>query len=85
MKRREAIYAVWTELQEKVKAQLGNQQALVDSLKNANCPIQPEEIGLGREQFIHGIFTAQLIRKRYNILELLFDTGLLKKAVETMF
>ncbi len=85
LKRRETIYAVWTELQEKVKAQLGNQQALIDSLKNANCPIQPEEIGLGREQFIHGIFTAQLIRKRYNILELLFDTGLLKKAVETMF
>lgn len=85
LKRREEIYSLWGELQRQVTEQLGDQQALLDSLKNANCPLLPEEIGLGQEQFIHGIFTAQLIRKRYNILELLFDTGLLKKAVEKMF
>jgi glycerol-1-phosphate dehydrogenase [NAD(P)+] len=68
-----------------VARQLGDLQALVASLKKASCPTEPEEIGLSREQFIHGIFTAQLIRKRYNILELLFDAGLLKKAVKEMF
>ena len=85
MERRKEIYAVWDSLQEAVAHQLGDQQALVASLKNASCPTEPEEIGLSREQFIHGIFTAQLIRKRYNILELLFDAGLLKKAVKEMF
>ncbi len=54
-------------------------------LKQASCPTTPEEIGLSKEQFIHGILTAQLIRKRYNILELLIDAGLLKLAVEKIF
>ena len=83
--RREEIYAVWNLLQEKVARQLGDQEAFVKSLKSAGCPTTPGEIGLDREQFIHGIFTAQLIRKRYNILELLYDAGLLKIAVEKMF
>jgi glycerol-1-phosphate dehydrogenase [NAD(P)+] len=83
--RREAIYAVWQPLQEKVARQLGDREAFVRSLKAAGCPTTPEEIGLDRAQFIHGIYTAQLIRKRYNILELLYDAGLLKAAVEKMF
>jgi len=83
--RREAIYAVWGDLQKKVARQLGDQEAFVGSLKAAGCPTTPEEIGLDRAQFIHGIYTAQLIRKRYNILELLYDAGLLKTAVEKMF
>ena len=83
--RREEIYSQWTALQEKVKEQLGDQQAFVESLKRSGCPTTPEEIGLSKEQFTHGIFTAQLIRKRYNILELLIDAGLLKKAVAEMF
>ncbi|MBQ9503084.1 MAG: sn-glycerol-1-phosphate dehydrogenase [Lentisphaeria bacterium] len=83
--RRKEIYAVWNSLQEKVARQLGDQEAFVKSLKDAGCPTTPEEIGLDREQSIHGIFTAQLIRRRYNILDLLYDAGLLKTAVEKMF
>ena len=83
--RREEIYALWGKLQAKVKEQLGDQASLEESLKNAGCPTRPEEIGLSREQFCHGIFTAQLIRKRYNILELLTDTGLFKQAVKKLF
>ena len=83
--RREEIYAVWNLLQEKVARQLGDQEAFIKSLRSAGCPTTPGEIGLDREQFIHGIFTAQLIRKRYNILELLYDAGLFKIAVGKMF
>ncbi|MBQ7207588.1 MAG: sn-glycerol-1-phosphate dehydrogenase [Lentisphaeria bacterium] len=83
--RREAIWAVWDPLREKVARQLGDQEAFVHSLKDAGCPAAPEEIGLDKAQFIHGIFAAQLIRKRYTILDLLYDAGLLHTAVEKAF
>ena len=40
-----------------------------------------EEIGLTREQYLHGVFAAQLIRKRYTVLDFLYEAGLLKRAV----
>ena len=83
--RREAIWAAWDRIREKVGRQLGDQEAFVRSLRNAGCPTTPEEIGLDKAQFIHGIFAAQLIRKRYTVLDLLYDAGLLKAAVEKMF
>ena len=83
--RRKEIYAVWNDLQQKVKVQLGDPQELIAKLKAAGCPTEPEEIGLSKEQFLHGIFTAQLIRKRYNILDMFVETGLLDTAVKRMF
>ena len=50
-------------------------------LTAAGCPIKPEEIGLDRKQYIHGIYTAQLIRKRYTVLDMLYEAGLLDAAV----
>ena len=83
--RREAIWAAWDGIREKVERQLGDQESFVRSLKSAGCPTAPEEIGLDKAQFIHGILAAQLIRKRYTILDLLYDAGLLNTAVEKMF
>ena len=53
-------------------------------LKKANCPVTPAEIGLSREQFLHGIKTAQLIRNRYTILDLLYEAGLLDEAMKNL-
>ena len=53
-------------------------------LKDANCPVTPQEIGLTREQFLHGIKTAQLIRNRYTILDLLYEAGLLDEAMKNL-
>ena len=83
--RREAIWAEWDRIREKVGRQLGDQESFVRSLRSAGCPTAPEEIGLDKAQFIHGIFAAQLIRKRYTVLDLLYDAGLLNAAVEKMF
>ena len=51
-------------------------------LKEAGCPTKPSDIGLGMEQYIHGIRTAQLIRTRYTLLDLLYETGILDDAIE---
>ena len=83
--RREAIWAAWDSIREKVERHLGDQEGFVRGLRSAGCPTAPEEIGLGKAQFIHGIFAAQLIRKRYTVLDLLYDAGLLKAAVAKVF
>ena len=44
----------------------------------------PEEIGLDKEQFLHGIKTAQLIRHRYTVIDLLYELGLMDEALKKL-
>jgi len=53
-------------------------------LKQAGAPTEYEAIGLSREQYLHGIRTAQLIRKRYTVLDLLYECGLFETALATL-
>jgi glycerol-1-phosphate dehydrogenase [NAD(P)+] len=53
-------------------------------LARANCPTRPAEIGLTEEDFIHGVITAQLIRKRYTILDFLYEAGLFRLACKKL-
>ena len=79
-KRRELIASKWAELQNDLKKQIYSFDELRSMLRKAHCPASPEEIGLTREQFLHAIPTAQLIRVRYTILDLLYECGLLDDA-----
>ena len=82
--RREMIFNHWKQMQERMKTQLISSNTLRKMLKNAQAPTRYEEIGLTAEQYFHGIKTAQLIRNRYTILDLLYETGLLEKAIKTL-
>ena len=82
--RREMIFNHWKQMQERMKTQLISSNTLRKMLKNAQAPTRYEEIGLTAEQYFHGIRTAQLIRNRYTILDLLYETGLLEKAIKTL-
>ncbi len=82
--RREMIFNHWKQMQERMKKQLISSNTLRKMLKNAQAPTQYEEIGLTAEQYFHGIKTAQLIRNRYTILDLLYETGLLEEAIKTL-
>lgn len=73
---------IWKQLQNDMKNQLFSVAEFEELLKKASVPVLPEEIGLDRNQYIHGILTAQLIRKRYTILDFLYEAGLLNKAVK---
>ncbi len=53
-------------------------------LRKARYPACPEEIGLSREPFGHAGFTALLIRKRYTVLDVLDESGLLEQTVGEM-
>ena len=82
--RRELIAGIWEDLGKKLARQLYTFEELRGMLKKANCPVTPAEIGLSCEQFLHGIRTAQLIRNRYTILDLLYEAGLLEEAMKNL-
>ena len=82
--RREMIFNHWEPMQERMKTQLIHSNTLRKMLKNAQAPTQYQEIGLTAEQYFHGIRTAQLIRNRYTVLDMLYETGLLEEAIKTL-
>ena len=59
-------------------------ETLRQMLKKAQAPTHFEEIGLTAEQYYHGIKTAQLIRNRYTVLDMLYEAGLLDEAIKTI-
>lgn len=79
-KRRNLIASKWQELQSALKKQIVPFDELKKMLKNADCPSTPAEIGLEKDQTLHAVHTAQTIRIRYTILDLLYECGLLDDA-----
>lgn len=63
------------ELARRVKAQLIPSAELKAMLKTAGCPVEPEGIGATRQDVLMATFGAQMIRNRYTILDLVFETG----------
>ena len=80
--RRELIYRNWETLRKRILHQLYPLEELTRRLTAAGCPVRPANIQLGREQFLHGIRTAQLIRKRYTVLDLVYELGLLEELLQ---
>ena len=84
IERRALIASRWQALQMRLKEQIIPFEGLRNMLKQANCPTNPQEIGLSREQYLHAVPTAQLIRVRYTVLDLLYECGLLDDACRTL-
>ena len=82
--RRQLIREVWQKIQSGIRERLIPYERMVEILKDAHCPTAPAEIGLDKEQFLHGIRCAQLIRRRYTVLDLLYELGLLDRAMEKL-
>ncbi|MBO4344309.1 MAG: sn-glycerol-1-phosphate dehydrogenase, partial [Victivallales bacterium] len=77
---RRLIEEKWPEIQSRVKKQIIPSAEVKRMLKEAGCPTKLSDIGLGMEQYLHGIRTAQLIRTRYTLLDMLYETGILEDA-----
>lgn len=72
----------WADLQKKVKKQLIPYSQYRSLLEKAKCPVIPEDVGLTVEKVLHTYTPAQMMRNRYTILDLAFETGLLNDAVD---
>ena len=83
--RLELLREVWPGLRAKVREQLRPAEQISEMLQAAGCPTGPVEIGLGWEDFEATYFRAQTIRKRYTVLDLAFETGILGECVDELF
>ena len=83
--RLELLRDVWPELREKVREQLMPAEKIREMLEAAGCPTTPVEIGLGWEDFKATYSRAQTIRKRYTVLDLAFECGILGECVDELF
>ena len=82
--RRQLIASRWEDIRQRLRQQIIPSRELRLMLKKANCPVTPEEIGLSQEQYLHAVPTAQLIRIRYTVLDLLYECGLLDDACRSL-
>src|SRR5919107_1688484 len=83
--RLELLRDVWPGLREKVRVQLMPAEQIRGMLQAAGCPTGPVEIGLRWEDFEATYSRARTIRKRYTVLDLAFDTGILEECVDELF
>ena len=64
---------------------LGSSGQVKAKLQTAGCPVSPEVYGLDREAIKNTVIKAQMIRKRYTILDIMYETGLLKLILDRLF
>ena len=83
--RLELLGEVWPVLREKVREQLMPAEQLREMLQAAGCPTSPVEIGLSWEDFGATYSKARTIRKRYTVLDLAFEAGILGECVDELF
>ncbi len=75
----------WPELRERVREQLLPAERVRAQLREADCPTTPAEIGLDLERFKATYRKAQMIRRRYTVLDLANESGVLDECVEELF
>ncbi len=84
-RRLEQVAAGWPALRERLRAQLLPADQLRQMLAAAGCPTTPAEIGLSGEALRDTYFRARQIRRRYTVLDLAAETGLLAECVQALF
>lgn len=75
----------WPELRERVAEQLLPAEQLRQMLRAAGCPTSPAEIGLSRDAFKETYGRAQMIRRRFTVLDVVLEAGVLGSCVEELF
>jgi glycerol-1-phosphate dehydrogenase [NAD(P)+] len=80
----EGIRSTWKELRSKIFAQITPYAELKEMLAKARCPVLPAEVNLKRANIISCAKRAQMIRKRYNVLDLAWDLGCFETVLAKM-
>jgi glycerol-1-phosphate dehydrogenase [NAD(P)+] len=75
----------WPELRERVKEQLMTADELREMLGAAGCPTHPSDIGLSQDDFKDTYQRARMIRRRYTVLDLATEAGILDECIDEMF
>lgn len=83
--RLELLAARWPELRDRLREQLMTPEQLRAQLRDAGCPVTPGEIGLSVERLRTTYRRAQMIRRRYTVLDLANEAGVLDECVHELF
>lgn len=83
--RLQTVTTIWPELKPKLQAQLIPASELQSMLRAAGAPAHPYDIGLAWADFSVTYQRAQMIRKRYTLLDLLLELNLLDELVGELF
>jgi glycerol-1-phosphate dehydrogenase [NAD(P)+] len=75
----------WPQLRDRLKTQLMTANQLRALLETAGCPTDPTEIGIDLARLKASYDLARQIRRRYTLLDLLFETNLLQECVNKLF
>lgn len=75
----------WPSLRERLREQLMGAGELREQLCAAGCPTAPDEIGLTSDRLRDTYRRAQMIRRRFTVLDLLDQTGILEECVQALF
>jgi glycerol-1-phosphate dehydrogenase [NAD(P)+] len=80
----EGLLDKWDAIKEAVSAQLLPYAELRDLLENAGCPVKPAEIGLSKTRVIAAARSSQMIRVRFTVLDLAYETGVFDDVLRRM-
>ncbi len=75
----------WPQARLRLEQQLMPAARLRELLRQAGCPTSWGEIGLDLQRFKDTYFRAQMIRRRYTVLDLTQQAGILDACVEELF
>ena len=79
------VKSLWPELKPKLQAQLIPAAELQRMLRAVGAPAHPYDIALTWAEFKATYQRAQMIRKRYTVLDLLLELNLLDELVDELF
>jgi len=82
-RRRADILEKWESLRRLILRRLPPFEDLRAAFAEVGCPVEPADIGLTREEVVRGILVASLIRKRYTVLDLAAEVGLLEELAHS--
>jgi len=83
--RLERLRERWPDLRERLAEQLMPAAEIRDRLRAAGAPTTSGEIGLGADAFRATYRRAQMIRRRYTVLDLASEAGILDECVDELF
>jgi glycerol-1-phosphate dehydrogenase [NAD(P)+] len=83
--RLDRLHGSWSQLHSRLGDQLLPAAELRAMLAAAGCPTAPEEIGLSRDDLRATYTRARTIRRRYTVLDLAHETGVLEACVDELF
>ncbi|WP_274426066.1 sn-glycerol-1-phosphate dehydrogenase [Chelativorans sp. YIM 93263] len=79
--RLEKMKETWPVLQERLKRHLMREPDMRELLSTAGAPVRVRDIGLSPERHRATVRKARWIRKRYTVLDILGEAGLLERAI----